>query len=121
MMIFRQFYLPSLGHASYLVGDEATGQALILDAQRNVVDYYAAARKQGLRIGYAIDTHGHNDYLSGITEVAARGDVELLGYHEARLGYDHRSVKDGEQIEIGDVAFEIVHTLPVTRPSMSAS
>jgi hydroxyacylglutathione hydrolase len=109
-MIFRQFYLPSLGHASYLVGDEATGQALILDAQRNVGDYYAVARQQGLRIGYAIDTHGHNDYLSGITEVAARGDVELLGYHEARLGYDHRSVKDGEQIEIGDVAFEIVHT-----------
>ena len=109
-MIFRQFYLPSLGHASYLIGDEKTGQALILDAQRNVADYYATARQQGLRIGYAIDTHGHNDYLSGITEVAARGDVELLGFHEARLGYDHRSVKDGELIEIGDVAFEILHT-----------
>ena len=109
-MIFRQFYLPSLGHASYLIGDEATGQALILDAQRNVTDYYAMARRQGLRIGYAIDTHGHNDYMSGISEVAARGDVELLGYHEAKLGYDHRSVKDGELIEIGDVAFEILHT-----------
>ena len=109
-MIFRQFYLPSLGHASYLIGDEATGQALILDAQRNVTDYYATARLQGLRIGYAIDTHGHNDYMSGISEVAARGDVELLGYHEAKLGYDHRSVKDGELIEIGDVAFEILHT-----------
>ena len=109
-MIFRQFYLPSLGHASYLVGDEDTGRALILDAQRNVDEYYAVARQQGLRIGYAIDTHGHNDYLSGITEVAVRGDVELLGYHEARLGYDHRSVKDGELIEIGDVAFEILHT-----------
>jgi hydroxyacylglutathione hydrolase len=110
MMIFRQFYLPSLGHASYLIGDEATGQALILDAQRNVTDYYASARRQGLRIGYAIDTHGHNDYMSGISEVAARGDVELLGYHEAKLGYEHRSVKDSEQIEIGDVAFEILHT-----------
>ena len=109
-MIFRQFYLPSLGHASYLIGDEATGQALILDAQRNVTDYYATARQQGLRIGYAIDTHGHNDYMSGISEVAARGDVELLGYHQAKLGYDHRSVKDGEEIEIGDVAFEILHT-----------
>ena len=109
-MIFRQFYLPSLGHASYLVGDEATGEALILDAQRNVSEYYATARQQGLRIGYAIDTHGHNDYMSGITEVAARADVQLLGYHEAQLGYDHRSVKDGELIEIGDVAFEILHT-----------
>ena len=109
-MIFRQFYLPSLGHASYLVGDEKTGQALILDAQRNVSEYYATARQQGLRIGFAIDTHGHNDYLSGIIEVAARGDVELLGFHEAQLGYEHRGVKDGELIEIGDVAFEILHT-----------
>jgi hydroxyacylglutathione hydrolase len=109
-MIFRQFYLPSLGHASYLIGDEKTGQALILDAQRNVSEYYATARQQGLRIGFAIDTHGHNDYLSGIIEVAARGDVELLGFHEAQLGYEHRGVKDGELIEIGDVAFEILHT-----------
>jgi hydroxyacylglutathione hydrolase len=109
-MIFRQFYLPSLGHASYLVGDEKTGQALILDAQRNVSDYYGAARSEGLRIGYAIDTHGHNDYLSGITEVAARGDVELLGFHEANLGYHHRNVKDGELIEIGDVGIEVLHT-----------
>ncbi|MGH2700103.1 MAG: MBL fold metallo-hydrolase [Actinomycetota bacterium] len=109
-MIFRQFYLPSLGHASYLVGDEKTGRALVLDAQRNVSDYYTTARREGLRIGYAIDTHGHNDYLSGITEVAARGDVQLLGFHEAQLGYDHRNVKDGEMIEVGDVAFEVLHT-----------
>ncbi|MGH2751357.1 MAG: MBL fold metallo-hydrolase [Actinomycetota bacterium] len=109
-MIFRQFYLPSLGHASYLVGDENTGKALLLDAQRNVSEYFTAARREGLRIGYALDTHGHNDYLSGISEVAARGDVELLGYHEAKLGYDHRGVKDGELIEVGDVAFEVLHT-----------
>ncbi|MGH2700568.1 MAG: MBL fold metallo-hydrolase [Actinomycetota bacterium] len=110
MVIFRQFYLPSLGHASYLVGDERTGRSLVLDAQRDVAGYYAAARDQGLRISYALDTHGHNDYLSGICEVAARSDVELLGYHEAQIGYDHRRIKDGEMIEMGDVAFEVLHT-----------
>ncbi|MDQ3772247.1 MAG: MBL fold metallo-hydrolase [Actinomycetota bacterium] len=109
-MIFRQFYLPSLGHASYLVGDEETGRALILDAQRDVTGYFETARAEGLRICYAIDTHGHNDYLSGISEVAARSDVELLGFHEARLGYDHRTVKDGELIEIGDIGIEVLHT-----------
>ncbi len=110
MVIFRQFYLPSLGHASYLVGDERTGRSLVLDAQRDVAGYYAAARDQGLRISYALDTHGHNDYLSGICEVAARSDVELLGFHEAKLGYDHRRIKDGEMIEMGDIAFEVLHT-----------
>lgn len=109
-MIFRQFFLPSLGHASYLVGDEKTGRSLVVDAQRDVDGYYRSAREQGLRITYALDTHGHNDYLSGICELTARADVELLGYQEASFGYDHRGVKDGEIIEMGDVAFEVLHT-----------
>ena len=109
-MFFRQFYLESLGHASYLVGDEATGEALVLDPRRDVQDYFQAARNEGLRIAYAIDTHGHNDYLTGLCELEARQSVELLGYAGAGLGYDHRQVKDGEIIEIGDVGFEFVHT-----------
>ena len=109
-MFFQQFYLEELGHASYLVGDEATGKALVLDARRDVDVYFEAARAQGLRIVHAIDTHGHNDYLTGIVELAARQEMELLGYQEAKLGYDHRSMKDGEVIELGDVSFEVLHT-----------
>jgi hydroxyacylglutathione hydrolase len=109
-MFFKQFYLEELGHASYLVGDEATGKALVLDPRRDVDVYFDAARAEGLRIVHSIDTHGHNDYLSGIVELSARQDIELLGFHDARLGYDHRPVKDGEVVELGDVGFEIVHT-----------
>ena len=109
-MLFKQFYLQSLGHASYLVGDEATGRALVLDPRRDVDAYFDAARARGLRIEYAIDTHGHNDYLSGIRELSARQPVAALGYVDADLGYDHRTVKDGEMIEFGDVAFEVLHT-----------
>ena len=109
-MFFKQFYLASLGHASYLVGDENTGEALVLDPRRDVDVYFEAARSQGMRITRAIDSHGHNDYLTGICELAARQDMELLGYADADLGYDHRDVKDGEVIEMGDVAFEVVHT-----------
>ncbi len=109
-MYFKQFYLESLGHASYIVGDENTGQALVLDARRDVDCYFDAARSQGLRISFALDTHGHNDYLSGLRELEERTDLEVLGFHEADLGYDHRDVKDGEMIEFGDVAVEILHT-----------
>jgi hydroxyacylglutathione hydrolase len=109
-MIFRQFYLKSLGHASYLVGDEATGRALVLDPRRDVDIYFEAARREGLRIVHAVDTHGHNDYLTGIIEIARRADVELLGFHEAALRYAHRPIKDGEVIEFGDVGFEVMHT-----------
>ena len=109
-MFFKQFFLESLGHASYLVGDEGTGQSLVLDPRRDVDIYFEAARSQGMRVTYAVDTHGHNDYLTGICEVAARQDVEVLGPAVADLGYDHRGVKDGEMVEMGDVAFEVLHT-----------
>ena len=104
-MFFQQFSLESLGHASYLVGDEATGQALVLDPRRDVDVYFAAARARGLRIACALDSHGHNDYLSGLSELAARSDVALLGSAEADLGYEHRPVKDGELLEVGDLGF----------------
>lgn len=109
-MFFRQFHEPALGHASYLIGDEASGTALVLDPRRDTDDYFAAAREQGLRITYAIDSHGHNDYLSGLMEIAARSGAALLGFAEADLGYDHRAVKDREVVELGDLAVEILHT-----------
>ncbi|MGH4008322.1 MAG: MBL fold metallo-hydrolase [Pseudonocardiaceae bacterium] len=109
-MFFQQFYLPSLGHASYLVGDEMTGRALVLDPRRDVDSYFTVARGKGLRIAYAVDTHGHNDYLSGLSELTARGKVEVLGSAYGELGYEHRAVRDGEVIEIGDVGVEVLHT-----------
>lgn len=109
-MLFHQFHLEALGHASYLVGDEATGQALVLDPRRDVDVYLEAARAQGLRLTHALDTHGHNDYLSGLSEMARRTDARVLGSAEGDLGYPHRPVKDGEVIELGDVAFEVLHT-----------
>ena len=109
-MFFKQFYLQGLGHASYLVGSEQTGEALVFDPERHVDGYFAEARTQGLRVGRALDSHGHNDYLSGLAEVAQRGDVELLGSAAADLGYPHRPLRDGEQLEMGEVGFEVLHT-----------
>lgn len=109
-MIFEQFYLESLGHASYLVGDERTGRCLVVDPRRDVEVYLESARMHGLRIAFAIDTHGHSDYTSGLSELRLRQDVEVLGFAGADLAYDHREVSDGEVVEMGDVAFEIIHT-----------
>ena len=109
-MFFKQFYLQGLGHASYLVGSEETGEALVFDPQRDVSGYFAAARMQGLRVRHALDSHGHNDYLSGLTEVAARSDVELLASVTADVGFDHRALRDGEPFELGEVGFEVMAT-----------
>lgn len=109
-MIFQQFYLESLGHASYLIGSEQTGEALVLDVRRDVDDYYRFARSRGLRIRYATDTHQHNDYLSGITELKQRSPMELLAGARAELGYQARSLGDGERLLMGEIEFEILHT-----------
>ncbi|WP_295885780.1 rhodanese-like domain-containing protein [uncultured Thiohalocapsa sp.] len=109
-MIFKQFYLESLGHASYLVGSEDTGEALVLDVRRDVETYFAAAREQGLRLRYACDTHQHNDYLSGICELPARADVQLLAGARAELGYPVRAMEDGALLDMGEVRFELMHT-----------
>lgn len=109
-MFFQQFYLESLGHASYLVGDERTGRALMFDPRRDVDGYVAAARAVGLRIAYVADSHGHNDYLSGVTELRERAGAEVWGSAVAPLGYEHRPLSDGEVVEIGDVGLEVLHT-----------
>lgn len=109
-MFFRRFYLESLGHASYLVGDRHTGRALVFDPRRDVDGYLAAAREAGLRIAYAADSHGHNDYLSGVIELRERAGAEPWGSAVAGLGYPHRPLRDREVVEIGDVGVEVWHT-----------
>jgi hydroxyacylglutathione hydrolase len=109
-LIFKQFHLESLGHASYLVGDEKTGSALVVDPRRDVGIYFDTARENNLRVAFVLDTHGHNDYLSGLTELMARQDVEALAFSEADVGYEHTDVKDGDVIEMGDVKVEVIHT-----------
>lgn len=109
-MYVERFHLEGLGHASYLLGSEETGDALVFDPRRDVECYLATARRRGLRIRYALDSHGHNDYLSGLGELAARTDVRLLGSAEADLGYDHRPLRDGECFELGEIGVEVMHT-----------
>lgn len=109
-MILKQFYLESLGHASYLVGSEESGEAFILDPQRDVSGYFAQAQNEELRIRYVADSHQHNDYVSGICEFPPRTQVELLAGARAELGYSTRRLNDGERFEMGEVVFEVLHT-----------
>lgn len=109
-MYFKQFYLESLGHASYFIGSEQTGEALVLDVRRDIDIYFEEARSQGMQLTYAADTHQHNDYLTGICELPQRGEVQLIGSARADLGYSVRSMGDGDRLEMGEVVFEVLHT-----------
>jgi hydroxyacylglutathione hydrolase len=109
-MQFEQFHLESLGHASYLVGSPDTGEALVVDPRRDVDVYVEAASVRGLRIRYVVDTHQHNDYLSGIAELTDRTGATVLGSAEATLDYAHRALTDQQEFELGEVGVKVLHT-----------
>lgn len=110
-MDLLRFHLEALGQAATLVVSERTGEALLLDPRRDVEEYLEACRARGSRIAYVLDSHGHNDYVSGISEIAARAPgVRVLAPAHAAVGYDHVPVRDGEVLELGEVVVEVMHT-----------
>lgn len=106
----HQSYTESLGHASYLLDSAETKEALVFDVRRDADVYLAAARERGLRIGCAVDTHRHNDYLTGITELPGRGPVQLLSSARASLGCSTRPLADGERVALGEIVLGAMRT-----------
>ncbi|MFN8039596.1 MAG: MBL fold metallo-hydrolase [Acidimicrobiales bacterium] len=118
-MIFAQYYLDCLSQASYLVGDETTGRAVVIDPRRDVDEYLRDAEAQGLRIELVIETHFHADFLSGHLELAAATGAEI-GYGAAgEADFAFRRLHDGERISLGEVVLEIRETPGHTPESIS--
>jgi rhodanese-related sulfurtransferase/glyoxylase-like metal-dependent hydrolase (beta-lactamase superfamily II) len=118
-VIFTQYYLDCLSHASYLIGDETTGRAVVVDPRRDVGEYLADAQAQQLRIVGVINTHFHADFLAGHLELADATGA-WIGYGpRAATEYPIRHLADGERIVLGDVVLEITQTPGHTPESIS--
>ncbi len=118
-MIFEQHYLDCLSQASYLVGDERTGRAVVVDPRRDVADYLASAREHGLTIELVVETHFHADFLSGHLELARATGAEIGVGAAGRAEFDHRPLHHGDRIELGDVVLEVRATPGHTPESIS--
>ncbi|MEZ0354743.1 rhodanese-like domain-containing protein [Mycobacterium sp. SA01] len=118
-MILQQYYLDCLSHASYLIGDETTGRAVVVDPQRDVAEYVADAKKRGLTIELVIETHFHADFLSGHLELAAATGAKIVYSSVAETEFDSMGVADGQRYSLGDVTLEFRHTPGHTPESMS--
>jgi hydroxyacylglutathione hydrolase len=118
-MIFNQYYLECLSHASYLVGDQTTGRAVVVDPQRDISEYLNDAAEAGLTIELVLETHFHADFLSGHLELAAATGA-AIGYSSvAETEFESRKLFDGERIELGEVVLTILHTPGHTPESIS--
>ncbi len=118
-MKFTQYYLDCLSHASYLIGDETTGRAVVVDPRRDIAEYMADAEAAGLTIELVLETHFHADFLSGHLELAEATGA-AIGYSSvAETEFEIRKFADGERYSLGEVTLETLHTPGHTPESMS--
>jgi hydroxyacylglutathione hydrolase len=118
-MIFQQFYLTCLAQASYLIGDEATGVAAVVDPRRDVQLYLEEAKQQRLEIRHVFLTHFHADFIAGHLELKKRTGATIYLGSKASAEYPFTPLKDGEAVEFGSVRLQAMETPGHTPESIS--
>lgn len=124
-MLLRMIYDDSLAQAAYLIGCQATGEAIIIDPERDIDRYIALAQREGLTIVAATETHIHADFLSGVREFCEQTDARAylsgeggadwdyqwaMGTDAKGRPYNHQIVRDGDEFAIGNIHFRVMHT-----------
>ncbi len=126
-MLLKYFYDTALAHASYLIGCQRSGEAIVIDPGRNVEPYLEAAAAENLRLVGSAETHIHADFVSGSRELADRVGAKLylsdMGPDDWKYQfadqYDAQLLRDGDVFHVGGVKFQVVHTPGHTPESIS--
>ncbi|PYU18965.1 MAG: MBL fold metallo-hydrolase [Acidobacteria bacterium] len=118
-MIFKQFYLPFLAHASYIIGDEETGTAAVVDPQRDTDQYIAFAAENVLKIQHVFLTHLHADFVAGHLELRDRAGATIYLGGAAQATYPFTGLRDGVILEFGRVRIKVLETPGHTPESIS--
>ena len=114
-MLFQQLVDDDLGCASYLIGDETAGEAVVIDPAYAIEPYLEAAERAGVRIVRVLETHNHADHVSGHGRLALEHDVPVSIHTLAEAEYPHEPLEDGAELTIGLLAIRVMHT-PGHRP-----
>ena len=109
-MLLQQFRVEGLGHLSTMITDESTGLAVVVDPRRDVDAYLGLAAELDVRISHVLETHLHNDYVSGGRELSSLTGAEHVIGAGADLAHEHRPVRDGEPIDVGALRFVALET-----------
>lgn len=117
-MLLKRFYDDTLAQASYLIGCAATGQAIVVDPNRDVEMYVRAAADEHLTVTHVTETHIHADFVSGARELASRTGAQLLLSDEGGDDWRYRFavedgatlLHDGDSFRVGNVRFDVMHT-----------
>ncbi|MCH6574258.1 MAG: MBL fold metallo-hydrolase [Bacteroidetes bacterium] len=107
-MILKQYYLGCLSHASYLIGDEESKTAAIVDPQRDIDQYVEDAKLHELSIRHVLLTHFHADFVAGHLELKERVSASIYLGARAKAEYEFTPLKDGDVIDFGKVRLGVV-------------
>jgi rhodanese-related sulfurtransferase/glyoxylase-like metal-dependent hydrolase (beta-lactamase superfamily II) len=118
-MVLKQYYLGCLAHASYLLGDEASSTAIIIDPQRDIQQYLVDAEKLGLEIRHVFLTHFHADFVAGHLELRDRCGATIRLGSRAKAEYAFVSVKDGDRLDFPGLRLQVLETPGHTIESIS--
>lgn len=122
-MFFQHVYDKSLAQASFLIGCQAKGEAIVIDAQRDMDVYLKIAEQNNLKITHITETHIHADFLTGSRELAAVTGAKLYlsdeGGPDWQYQFDHIGLKHSDKIKVGNLTFEVLHTPGHTPESIS--
>jgi rhodanese-related sulfurtransferase/glyoxylase-like metal-dependent hydrolase (beta-lactamase superfamily II) len=118
-MILKQYYLGCLAHASYLMGDEASATAIIVDPQRDIQQYLDDAEKFQLQIRHVFLTHFHADFVAGHLELRDRCGAEIRLGARAQAEYPFVAMKEGDRLDLAGLSLEVLETPGHTIESIS--
>ena len=118
-MLFRQFVDDDLGCASYLIGDESCGEAVVVDPAFAIEQYLESAKREGVQLQRVLETHTHADHVSGHGRLALEHGITVAIHPAAEPEYDFDPLEDGAEIAVGSVSIRVVHT-PGHRPEHCA-
>jgi glyoxylase-like metal-dependent hydrolase (beta-lactamase superfamily II)/rhodanese-related sulfurtransferase len=114
-VLFKQFLDDDLGCASYLVGDEHAGVAVVVDPPYAIEPVLAEAERRGVKLTGVLETHTHADHVSGHGRLARERDVPIRVHAAAEATFSHEPLEDGTEVELGEVVIRTIHT-PGHRP-----
>jgi glyoxylase-like metal-dependent hydrolase (beta-lactamase superfamily II) len=118
-VLFRQFVDDDLGCASYLIGDEQAGIAVVVDPAYAVEQYIDAAKRHEVELVGVLETHTHADHVSGHGRLALEHGLPVHVHEAAGAAFPHETLVDGTEIDVGQVAIQTIHT-PGHRPEHCA-
>ncbi len=122
-MFFQHVYDKSLAQGSYVIGCQATGEAIVIDAQRDIDVYLEIAKQNNLNITHITETHIHADFLCGSRELAAVTGAAMYlsdeGGENWQYQFSHVGVKDSDVIKVGNLSLKVMHTPGHTPESIS--